>query len=167
MGLVQVDTETVSAPVSSVTLTGIDSDDVYMVTVNNVTGATDGAFTKTRFTVSGTADSSSNYDYSAKEFNATTSFPNVSATNQNNFSFAGTGNSTSETTQINFYLFNFNNGSEYSFVTYEETTVDNNATLKGRQGGAVLTVAQACDGIQFFMSSGNIASGTFTLYKVV
>jgi hypothetical protein len=33
MGLVQVATNTVTSAVSSVTLTGINSDDVYMVTV--------------------------------------------------------------------------------------------------------------------------------------
>jgi len=31
----------------------------------------------------------------------------------------------------------------------------------------VHTVASASDGIQFFMGSGNITAGTFTLYKVV
>jgi hypothetical protein len=34
-------------------------------------------------------------------------------------------------------------------------------------GGGVLTEAQACDGIQFLMSSGNLASGTFTLFMVI
>ena len=34
--LVQVATETVTSAVASVTLTGIDSDDVYMVAFNNV-----------------------------------------------------------------------------------------------------------------------------------
>ena len=29
------------------------------------------------------------------------------------------------------------------------------------------TVGEANDGINFFFSSGNIASGTFTLYKVI
>ena len=35
--LVQVATETVTSAVASVTLTGIDSDDVYMLAINNVT----------------------------------------------------------------------------------------------------------------------------------
>ena len=43
MGLVQVATNTVTSAVASVTLTGIDSDDVYMVAVNNVTLNTSGS----------------------------------------------------------------------------------------------------------------------------
>ena len=34
----------------------------------------------------------------------------------------------------------------------------------GSQGGAVYTVAEAHDGLFFGFDSGNIASGTFTLY---
>ena len=37
MGLVQVATNTVTSAVASVTLTGIDSDDVYMVAVSGAT----------------------------------------------------------------------------------------------------------------------------------
>ena len=35
MGLLQVSTNTVTSEVATVTLTGIDSDDVYMVAYNN------------------------------------------------------------------------------------------------------------------------------------
>jgi hypothetical protein len=34
-------------------------------------------------------------------------------------------------------------------------------------GGGAFRVASAVDGIQLYMESGNIVSGTFTLYKVV
>ena len=63
-----------------------------------------------------------------------------------------------------FYLFNFNNASEYSFCTMEETIRNDSGHLRGFQGGGVLTVAQATDGVNYSFSSGNIASGTFTLY---
>ena len=59
------------------------------------------------------------------------------------------------------------NASEYSFGTVENTTRELDTNLRGIQGGYVHTVAQACDGIQFFYASANITSGTFTLYKVV
>ena len=163
--LIKIDEEIVTSAVASVTLTGIDSTyDVYMARINNVTGATDGAYVRTRFTVSGSADTSSNYDRAAKELKANATFGNSAQTNQDGFNFVTTGNGTSETSQIVFYLFNFNNASEYSFATFEEATFDSTNVLKGRQGGGVLTVAQATDGINFFMSSGNISSGTFTLY---
>ena len=165
--LVQVATETVTSATASVTLTGIDSDDVYMVAINNVQLDTDTKSIQYRFTVSGTAQSTANYDYAHKVLRSNTSFANESATNQTQAfinSYTGTGTGTGETTQSILYLFNFNNSSEYSFVTKEQVTVDFNARLIGGQGGAVYTVAQSCDGIQFFASTDNIAGGTFKLY---
>ena len=167
MGLLQVATSTVTSATASVSLTGINSDDVYMVAFSNVAPATDGSNLRVRFTVSGTADSSSNYDRAVKKLNATASYGNTGSTNQDHLrtSSAGIGTGTSEIDNGILYLFNFNNASEYSFITIEETLLSSAATHSGNQGGGVLTVAQACDGIQFLMSSsGNIASGTFKLY---
>ena len=165
--LVQVATETVTSAVASVTLTGIDSDDVYMVAVNNFTPTTDNVSVSLRFTVSGTADSSSNYDRAFKFFKADTTFSNISSTNQTELLVGNIGTGTSESYQAIYYLYNFNNASEYSFCTVEVSARDLNGNLRGGQGGAVLTVAQATDGIQLKATSGNVASGTFTLYRVV
>ena len=168
--LVQVATETVTSAVASVTLTGIDSDDVYMVAINNVQLDTDTKSIHIRFTVSGTGQSTANYDYANKVLRSNTTFHNEASTNQIQAyinSYTGTGTGTGETSQAILYLYNFNNSSEYSFVTKEQVTVDFNARLIGGQGGAVYTVAEAHNGIHFFPTSGNIASGTFTLYKVV
>ena len=168
--LVQVATNTVTSAVSSVTLTGIDSDDVYMVAMNNVQLDTDTKSIHIRFTVSGTAQSTANYDYVNKVFRSNTSYQDESATNQVQAyinSHTGTGTGTGETSQAILYLYNLNNSSEYSFLTKEQVTVDFNARLIGGQGGAVYTVAEAHNGIHFFPTLGNIASGTFTLYKVI
>ena len=166
--LIKIDEEIVTSAVASVTLTGIDSTyDVYMVKANNVIPVTDATFLYSRFTVSGSPDSSSNYDKATKKLRTDTTFSNISSTNQDHLriSSAGIGTGTSETDNIILYLFNFNNSSEYSFVTIEESMLSNTAGLRGDMGGGVLTVAQACDGIQFFMSSGNIDTGSsFTLY---
>ena len=167
MGLVQVATNTVTSAVASVTLTGIDSDDVYMVAFNNVVPVNDAQKLTVKFTVSGTADSSANYDHSQKVIRAGGSaFGNQSNTNQtsiNSLDQGGTG--TQESLQGIHYLFNFNNA-EYSFMTYEGTANSSVNELNARQGGGVLTVAQATNGVVYAFPSGDIASGTFTLYKV-
>ena len=49
-------------------------------------------------------------------------------------------------------------------MTLEGANINSSGVFKGRQGGGVLTVAQATDGVKFFMSSGDIDSGTFKLY---
>ena len=43
------------------------------------------------------------------------------------------------------YLFNFNNASEYSFMTLEAVNINQGGVLKGRQGGGVLTETQATE----------------------
>ena len=167
--LIKIAETTVSSAVSSVSLVGIDSTyDVYMVRLNNVQGDTDIQSLKVRVTASGTAQSTANYDYAKKTLRANTSFSNNSATNQTEV-FVNTqlamGTGTGETLQGVQYLFNFNNSSEYSFATDELVFRSyDSGSLMGGQGGWVYTVAETHNGVNYFMSSGNIASGTFTLY---
>jgi len=161
-------TETTVSSVASVTLGGSDWDnsyDVYMVRLNNVIPASDVQKLSVRFTVSGTADSSANYDRAQKVLRTTAAFGNqtvVNASSVNSLDQGGTG--TQESLQGIHYLYNFNNANEYSFISYEGTARSSVAELNARQGGGVLTVAQACDGVQYYFASGNIASGTFALY---
>ena len=163
--LIKISETTVTSATASVTLTGIDSTyDVYMVRLNNAVPVDDNKYLTYRFTVSGTADSSANYDQALKELRADSAFDNVAQTNQTSGTFDNAGTGTGEQNNNVMYLFNFNNASEYSFATIEGSARSSAGHLRARQGGSVLTVAQACDGIQFLYTSGNIASGTFTLY---
>jgi hypothetical protein len=164
--LVKIAETTVSSAVASVTLTGIDSTyDVYVAHYNNVEIDTDSRFMLVQFTTSGTPDTSANYDYAAKDLRADTSFGNDSVTNETSIATEGTGTNTGEQINNTLYLFNFNNSSEYSFITTEGLGVNTNGALRGRQGGGVLTVAQACDGIHFKLNgTGNFDSGSFVLY---
>ena len=168
MGLLQVATSTVTSAVASVTLTGIDSDDVYMVACSNIFFDSNDDM-KIRFTVSGSADSSSNYDYSHKAMYTDTGFGNTATANQSNIdSNQGTGTSGTHPINLLMYLYNFNSSGEYSYVTYENTHRNTSQNRTGGfLGGGVLTEAQTTDGVYFYIGSGNnFANGTFTLYKV-
>ena len=170
MGLVQIATNTVSSAVSSLTLTGIDSDDVYMVAVSNVQPVTDNKNLQLRVTKSGTAQSDSEYDTAGKNLYAGSGFGNSSGTNATSVTFAfSLGNQPNETANAILYLFNFANASEYSFITAESSFLNLTPSFLGFQGGYVHTVASASDGVSFEMESGvNFNTGaTFTLYKVV
>ena len=165
--LIKIDEEIVTAAVASVSLLGIDSTyDVYMVKVNNWLPDTNNVQPRIRFTASGTPDTSANYDYAYKGIRADTTFTNTSSTNQTSIlASASTGTAGNESFNGVLYLFNFNNASEYSFITVEQSTRTQAAALYGLTGGGVLTVAQATDGIQFYLSSGNIDTGSsFVLY---
>jgi len=170
MGLLQVATNTVTSGVSSVVLTGIDDDSVYLVTINNVQPVTDNKNLQMRVTKSGTAQSDSEYDTAGKNLKASGSFGNSSGTNATSVTFAfSLGNATNETANAILYLYNFANASEFSFITAESCFLDKTPSLIGFQGGYVHTVASASDGVSFEMeSSVNINTGAkFTLYKVV
>ena len=165
MALLQVATTTLTSAVSSVTVTGIDSDDVYLVTVNNIVASASNTI-DIQFTVGGSADTSSNYDFAAKNIWSGGSFANNTQSNGSDIPFGNTiGSGSNQFHNSILYLYNFNNSSEFSFITIEESA--NNSNAIGRQGGGVLTVAQATDGVLIKAGTGNITSGTLTLYKVV
>ena len=166
--LIQVATETVTSSVSSVQLTGIDDDSVYMVTISNawIGGAQD--YLYMRVTKSGTADTTANYDYAGKLLR-TPGFNDKYGTNATWWNTWNSGTSSNVNTTDNgiFYLYNFNSSSEYSFVTSELVSTNPSVILEGLQGGMLHTVASASDGVWFDYNSGNIQQGVFTLYKVV
>jgi hypothetical protein len=49
-------------------------------------------------------------------------------------------------------------------MTEQATQVASTGELSGQQGGGVLTVTSAVDGVNFFTSAGDINSAVFTLY---
>ena len=163
--LIKIDEEIVSSAVASVDLTGIDSTyDVYMVKMNNVAPVTNLADLQFRVTESGTPNTTANYDQSAKLLRADTTFQNLADTNRDFWIFSGSvDNGTGENLNNIMYIFNANNSSEYTFVTIESTYVDSN-NFKGIQGGGVFTSASTVDGVNIFFDSGNINSGTFSLF---
>ena len=111
---------------------------------------------------------SSKLERAFKVLKANTSFGNVSGTNRSAFDvLTGAGTGTGEQNNAILYLYNFNSSSEYSFITVENTARNASGNHFGSQGGAVYTVAEAHDGISFSLSSGNIASGVFTLFRCV
>ena len=180
MGLVQVDTFTVTSSIANFKLGAgsdgssgnnfaINTDDVYMVTCLGVTGATDTQGMRIRVTKSGSAQADSNYDGATKNLFADTSFGTSYYSNQTTSFFSSPiGNATGENGNFILYLYNFNSSSEYSFVTTEESSFAGNVNnLRGRLGGFIHTVASASDGLQFYMNSGNITGGTWTMYKVI
>jgi len=164
--LIKIDEEIVTSAVASVTLTGIDSTyDVYMVRYSNVFSDTDDDALLFRVTKSGSADTTANYDYASKSLNGHIGFQNNSVTNDTKHNIASMGTAGNEQANGIMYLFNFNNSSEYSFFTDEQTSRNRDGNLTGIQGGGVHTVASASDGVHFFMSSGNIDTGSkFVLY---
>jgi hypothetical protein len=166
--LILIDSATASSS-ATVTLGGADWDnsyDVYMVTFENVLPATDAVHLDVRFTKTSdnSIDSSSNYDRAVKILKSNASFGTGTSENADTFYLDYMGTAGQEVANGVLYLFNFNNASEFSFVTCKTTGRGENGDLRSYVGGGTLTVAQATNGVSFHASSGNIASGEFKLY---
>ena len=145
---------------------------VYKVVMTGITPSSDSTNLRMRVLKSGTAQTDSNYDRAYLQYRTDTTYGIVATVGGDYWETTNNSNGTTagETAQGIFYLFNFNNSSEYSFVTMENATTrqDTSDELFGFQGGGVHTVAETNDGINFFLASGNnIAGGTFKLYGLV
>jgi hypothetical protein len=168
--LQQVATNTVTSAVSSVTLTGIDDESVYMLSINHVVAAADGKQLTIRVTASGTAKDTSDYTQAFVSMYTAGSFINQGNTGRtawldNTFS---SGNGTGEGDSGIVYLYNFNKSDQFSFATFEMVKVQLTPYLAGEQGAGNYQVAEAHDGVVIRYSDGtNIANGTFTLYRIV
>ena len=167
--LAQVSKVTLSTPTASCVLTGIDSDHIYMATMSNAQPVTDNKNIVFHLTKSGSADTTKNYDHSARSLKSNTTFGTTSGTNSSAHSFAySCGNGTGEKANAILYLYNFNDASEYSFYTVDSSWYSSSPYIIGFQGGVVHTVASASDGVAWSCESGvNFAAGTeFALYRV-
>ena len=165
--LIKIDEEIVTSAVASVTLTGIDSTyDVYMVKANNVSTTDDNSSIRLRVTTSGGgAQSTSNYDFAYKVLKSDAAFENKSDTDEDNMHlfYAGISNVAAENWNAIMYLFNFNNASEYSFITTEVSALQYTGAMDAIQGAGVYTVTEAHNGVQIYVPN-TLDSGTFTLY---
>ncbi len=165
--LIKIQETTVSTAVANVTLTGIDSTyDVYMVKFYNLGQVNDNTDVNIRFINSGgSAITASEYDTANMNLCADTTFRKISGTNnaQGQIVEAG-GNQANELSNGILYIYNASNSSEFTFFTNETVHTNTATNLRGNQGGGVLTSAEAVTGVQVLIGSGNIDSGTFTLY---
>ena len=101
---------------TTIKVTGIDSDDVYLVTARGLIPSSDDTIAF-RVTKSGTIQTDSEYDNARKDMPTTASFQDneaQNATSVTNANIESTGNGFNGL----FYLYNFNSSSEFSFATF-------------------------------------------------
>ena len=181
--LVLVDEYTVSGTPAAITIGGGSSGsssynyamdttyNVYMLVITGLTVSADDA-PLMRVTKSGTSQEDANYDEAKEYFKSDTSFSTIAAAGGTKIDCmatidsgisAGGGNGT-------YYLFNFPNTSEYSFVTIDgahfQATDD---TVRGFQGGFVHTVASASDGLLIGVNNyvtSTLTGGNFKLFGI-
>ena len=165
--LIHVYTEEVTSAVATVDVIGTTTDHVYMVTFADVQPVTDTTQLLSRVLVGGTARTSASYDRAWSTFSSS-SIGNQYGANETFTYVSGsqTGTATSENNQGCLYLHNFNDASSHSMVNVYGVNESHSQSVGGLRGGWLYKVNEACNGIQFFFASGNIAKGRFSLYRI-
>ena len=168
MGFGQIATHTVTSAVGTVTLTGIDSDDTYMISYTNIQGSINDKYLYLRCQESGSDNTGNNYNYAGRKLKTYSAFQHAYGYNQSvaRLTDEKIGDQDQETSNGIIYIYNANNSSEFTYWTTENVTRDGGGNLMSQTGGGAFRVASAVDGFTFFMQDGNIVSGTLTLYKV-
>ena len=153
----------------NITLTGIDTDDVYMFVGDNVTVGATGGILDIQPTVSGTADTDSNINVAWIDLNSTAAFQKFGNAGQNIWRVTDGMGVSPYACNFIMYLYNFNSSSEYSFITMEVSS-HNTTRLRGYQQGGVKTETTSFDGVYVTTNQatggGFQAGSQFTLYKV-
>lgn len=165
-----VSTNEITSSVSSATVSGVNTSDVYLLVLRNIKPANNNVFLNIRLVASGSADSTGNYDRALEGMISSTSIGFWTRQDQNgtawSLEYAGTADSSSHS-NVFLYLYNFQNTNEYSYASCEMTNFDYNGDNVGSQGALTFTKTNAMDGLNIFWSSGNITAGKMSLYKVL
>lgn len=166
--LVQVNKAVGDGTSSSLTVTGINTDDVYMIVFHSLSTTTQNDVLKARVTTSGTPDSDSEYDRALVYFSNLGISANRYGSNVDHWQIVENADDDNGGAQGRLYLYNFNNSSERSYYIQETVgTVSNQSA--GQVGGGVHTVLESNDGFSMYSSAGtNFKTGaTLVLYKVL
>jgi len=166
--LIEIMSDELGSDQAAVTLTGMTSEyEVYLFVFNNVIPTVADADLMFRFTESGTANSTTNYDYAFQYLRSDLSEAGLKDTDRQHINLSGSMENDSGTGGCNGfqYVFNATNSDEYTLATVEDNYLAEDGTMLGAQGGYAFTVTSVVDGGYFFYDSGNIRSGAkFVLY---
>ncbi len=161
-----IETQTVSN-VATVDFTTLGTYNVHFMTFNDIHSATNNVLTNVRFYENEVLETGAVYQYAYQYGNVAGSFgESRSTSNTRIYTLMNLGNATNETANGYTYFYNLTDSSKYSFLTFHSMTI--NATPNGNMnfGSAVLPQASTVTGIQVLMQSGNITSGTISLYGI-
>jgi hypothetical protein len=139
----------------------------YMVEIDNIFPVTDGVVLKALVGITGPTYRTTNYKaLKTHIFNGGSSQANYLTTY---ISMSGTsatlGNVAGETSRYSLTLFDPANSSVYTWFKGDMYTDVSDTTYTNGLVGGEHHVTEAITALQFAMSSGNISTGTFKLYK--
>ena len=164
-----IQTQTITPSVSTVDFTSIDESiyNVHFLTWNNVQAVSDGPTLRIQFYENGVLETGGVYDYAVQYGNGVGAFGELRSTTASNILFGSNiGGSTSESGQGYVYFYNLGDSSKYSFTTMHSISLNADPNALFYFGSSVMHQASTVDGIRLFLDSGNIDTGTFSLYGI-
>ena len=166
--LVQINKAVGDNTSSVLTVTGINTDDVYMVAFHSLSTNSNNDVLKARVTTSGTPDSDSEDDRALAYISSGAISINRTGENADHWQVVENADDDNGGGQGILHLYNFNNSSKFSIYTQETVgTVSNQQA--GQSGGGSHTVNEANDGFSIYSSNASNfqSGGTIVLYKVI
>ena len=164
-----IETQTASG-VSSVNFTNIQGNvyDVHFITCNDIDSSTDNEELQVRFSNDGGSSyESSNYEHARQYGNASGSFGEVRSTSVDAIDISNAiGNASNEKGNAYCYLYNLNDSTKYSFVTFYSSVQNNSNVQTMAFGSAVYTQTETIDAIQVLLDNSSNISGTISLYGI-
>ena len=164
-----IETQTASG-VSSVNFTNIQGNvyDVHFITFNDIDSSTDNEELQVRFSNDGGSSyESSNYQHARQYGNASGSFGEVRSTSVDAIDISNAiGNASNEKGNAYCYLYNLNDSTKYSFVTFHSSVQNNSNVQTIAFGSAVYTQTETIDAIQVLLDNSSNISGTISLYGI-
>ena len=158
-----------SSDVSTIDFTSIDENiyNVHLMVVSGVKGSVSTVSQGIRFYESGVLETASVYQY-ARQYNGVdgifveqrgTTRPYIPIMGRTLTTSVGNGNAY-------IYFYNLGDSSKYSFVTFQDNTMDVDRGGLMMFGGGVLPQTSTVDGINWTIDSGNFTGFNIKLYGV-
>ena len=164
---------TTASSSATIDMTGIDSTyDQYIVNITNYVPENDGTFIYMRVSndAGSTFETSLNYAYAVRATSASTG-ADTNTTNGADSALVvsgstGIGNGATEGVDLTIRIMNPSSTSKYVALTWEGIFVDSSGITVFFKGGGNFKTTSAVDAVRFLQNSGNISTGTFSLYGV-
>ena len=170
LGWTLIQTQSAAASATIDFTSGITSTyDQYVVTLTDMLAASAASPSLyMRISQSAVFDIGLNYAYAYSTFTTTPSTASIGATASSVMAIADTLSNTSfQTLSGQLFLNNPTRTTGLHTINYQFSWKNSSGVLTGNIGTAEFTAnTNAIDGIRFFLSVGNITSGTFALYGV-
>ena len=163
-----IETQTITSSTATADFTSLGSYNVHFMTFNDMKPVTDGTFVCARLSNDGGSSYlSSGYQYALQSGTASGTFAESRSTSSTVLFISNdTGTGTNEVANSYAYFYNLLDSSKYSFLTNHSTDFNSSASYEMWFGSGVKPTAETHNAIRILFNSGNISTGTISLYGI-